>query len=182
MIEQQQIWDVLVEPITAVTPMVLVVWWLLPFSTVMAIGTIGRYVTGVEYDPDVFPEELSTGGKLLLAIVVVPVTEELLFRILPTLLGFTTVGMVLMTGVWVLTHGERAVFTALFAPVYLKMALGGLLLEVVLLHAVHNAIATTVHLYREKRIAQSENSEAERDTADDVDLTDPETWPDEWSE
>lgn len=171
----------LFEPFQEVALGTVGLWWAVPFVALLVFGMVLKHGFGIEYSPDVFPDGMGPAGKVLTAVIAAPILEEGIFRIIPSLIGFTFEGMLIATVIWVLLHGKRFPVVALFAPIYLKLALGGFLLELVLVHGFHNAIATTAHLYREQNSEDADENE-DSDMPDDFSFTDPETWPDEWSE
>jgi hypothetical protein len=136
------------EPAEQITPELLFWFWIVPFAAIILSSVVARRVFGRmdEYDPF---SEYDTNTVLIGTVVVAPLLEEAVFRIVPALFGASFTLMFLLSVIWVLTHGRRMVGIALFMPFYLKLALGGFLIELVVFHTIHNIVATSFYIYRD---------------------------------
>lgn len=138
----------LFEPFNRVALETVGLWWFVAFMIVIGLSALG-YALGINPDVDLFPDDMGPLGKVLTVVVAAPLIEETIFRILPSIMGASFEVMLGLTVLWVLLHGKRFPVIALFAPIYLKLALGGFLVEAIVVHAIHNTIAVIPHLIRE---------------------------------
>lgn len=136
----------LVEPFERFAIDTVGVWYLgtmvVLFSLAYAVKALGAEMDGPFGDDDTLTE------KLFVVSVIAPIFEESIFRVGPVLLlGLGMPGVVVCSVVWALLHGKRWFFILLMVPLYVKLTLGGFLIELFVVHAFHNAwIAVLSHV------------------------------------
>jgi membrane protease YdiL (CAAX protease family) len=134
----------LTEPIEHVTLVSLVVWYIVP--TVIAVGiSVTAEQFSVEFTNPFKDEPLAV--SLISGVIVAPLVEEWLFRILPSMHGASVETLYGLSVLWALLHRDRVVLVIWYVPLFVKMALGGLYLELILLHALHNGIGIVLDHY-----------------------------------
>jgi len=112
-------------------------WYIVTVVLMILPGALAQYFLGWETD-DPFPDDYGLGMKLFTASILAPLLEETLFRILPVELGLSLAAIVAISVVWAALHGKRGVLILITVPLYVKMALAGMYVEMMLLHAFHN--------------------------------------------
>lgn len=125
-------------------------WYLL--TLVVTLG-ISSFTSGLDIDFD----DLKDYGPGLLygyGALIAPALEEIAFRMLIPNILFTLLGVEPMKALgygcilWVLVHKKRAVIIFPTAFLYYKLWAGGLMLEAIVIHTIHNFIFVTVYLYQ----------------------------------
>lgn len=127
-------------------------WWLFqPFES-FSLGTVGLwyvvstvlmlFVSSVyqqfaEIDNPI-PDSMTVREAAIAVILVMPVLEELLFRIAPVWGGASALTVIGLSLVWALIHGKRFPIILCVVPFYVKLALGGFLIHLIVVHILHN--------------------------------------------
>lgn len=128
----------LVEPFSRFALDTVGVWYVATLVVMFVLSGIGK-VLGLEAENPL--EGYALWEKLALASVAAPIFEELIFRIGPMWLGLSTTAVIGASVVWAFLHGKRWVLIMVTVPLYVKMALAGMFVELILLHAFHNTWA-----------------------------------------
>jgi predicted anti-sigma-YlaC factor YlaD len=114
------------------------VWYIATMVVILVLGAIGKRL-GLEAENPL--EGYTLTEKLLLAAVGSPIAEEIIFRIFPMWLGVGATGIIALSVLWALLHGKRWLLIMITVPLYVKMALAGMFIELILVHAFHNTWA-----------------------------------------
>jgi len=152
----------LVEPFSRFALDTVGVWYLGTLAVMFALGAIGKLL-GLEAENPL--EGYALWEKLALASVAAPIFEELIFRIGPMWLGASATAMLVASVIWAFLHGKRWLLIIVTVPLYLKMALAGMFIELILVHAFHNTWAVLL-----SHFGEGWGSDAEDDDADVRDL------------
>jgi hypothetical protein len=141
-------------------------WYVVTVGLMLGFGMLLKAL-GSEHDSPL-PEDWGLQKKLWVGAVIAPVLEELVFRIAPMELGFGFAAMLAASVVWGLLHGRRALVVAISIPLYLKMALAGMYLPLIVVHALHNTWALTYSHYVEDTSSEPDDTiETPPDTMSD---------------
>jgi len=139
MIEHLPEWaQVLFEPFNRFALETVGVWYVGTLVVMFSLGYLAKAL-GVETENPL--EGHSLVEKLALAGVAAPVFEELVFRIAPMWLGLSTTAVIVVSVVWAFLHGKRWLLIMVTVPLYVKMALAGMFVELIFVHAFHNTWA-----------------------------------------
>lgn len=127
----------LFEPFTRFALDTVGVWYLVTVVLMLAPGFLAQYVFGWDAN-DPFPDYYNVWQKLITAGILAPLIEETIFRILPVELGLGVTAVIAASVVWAFLHGKRGLLILISVPLYVKMALAGMYVEMMLVHAFHN--------------------------------------------
>lgn len=118
----------------------------------MGVQFIALFITQYLFDIDEYNPLDDIDGfaeRFKMVSVYAPVIEESAFRILPAVI-FTTPWVVFaMSVVWALLHGLRGIFILTVVPVYVKMAVSGMFIELFIVHSLHNTVMLLLYTYYE---------------------------------
>ncbi len=148
----------LIEPFERIALDTVGIWYFVTVVVMVGLSAIAEKAFGLENE-DPFPDDWGLGMMLFTAAVVAPILEEGLFRILPMKLGFGVAAIVACSVVWAFLHGKRWLFIMITVPLYVKLALSGFFVELILLHAFHNTWAVVAYYIGEKYIGDNESGE-----------------------
>lgn len=153
----------LVEPFSRFALDTVGVWYLGTLAVIFVLGGIGKLL-GLE--PENPLEGYALWEKLALASVAAPIFEELIFRIGPMWLGASATAMLVASVIWAFLHGKRWLLIIVTVPLYLKMALAGMFIELILVHAFHNTWAVLLSHFGEGWGSDAEDTEDRPDLAE----------------
>jgi len=120
------------------------IWYLGTLAVMFVVGVILKYGLGFEAESPI-PDDWSLGQKLFAAAVSAPMIEEMLFRIAPMWLGLSTTAVIGLSVLWALMHGKRWLLVSVTVPIYVKLALASMFVELILVHAFHNMWVTLLN-------------------------------------
>lgn len=132
------------------------VWYVATVFLMFAVGSLLKYGFGVEPD-DTIPDDWSLGQKIAVAVIVAPICEELVFRIAPMWVGMSAGAVIVISVIWALLHGDTALLIVICVPLYVKLALAGMFVELIAVHAFHNLwVALLSHYTGDSASAESD--------------------------
>lgn len=127
----------LFEPFTEFALDTVGLWYIVTVIVMLLPDGLAKWAFGWETD-DPFPDSYGLKEKLFTASILAPLLEESIFRILPVELGLSTTAVIAVSVVWAFLHGKRGLLILVTVPLYVKMALAGMYVEMMFIHFFHN--------------------------------------------
>lgn len=131
----------LFEPFSRVALETVGVWYAVSFLLTIGLAIASVPIIGKSNLLRRMVDSMGYPLSFFLLVVVTPVFEEVAFRIIPAHFIGGVEAVIYGSVIWVFLHGKRFFVLIPLAPVFIKLAAGGFYVEVIVLHAIHNAIA-----------------------------------------
>jgi len=147
-IEQiDQLWW-LFSPFESDDYMSVVVWYLVGVLLITALTYVADLLGMVDTEQDnPLGNDMSLKEKFWSVSIVAPVLEEIAFRIAPFIFFSSPIAVIATSIAWALAHGKKGIVILAIVPLFVKLTLAGMFIELIVVHAFHNTAMLAITEY-----------------------------------